>query len=586
MKTLVDKKWIFVIPAFLGLGFTLLAVFAVQLGLDHNATWGGRRILALALGMSLSLSSLALRRARQHASCLADRGRKLPGLVSLGAGACALFVVAAYVWFISLGRWTVWPASSDYYDRLATAFRHGQLNIDTQLDPALAELPNPYDPDARRDIQGLGDIWDMSLYNGKIYLYFGAAPALVVAAVKSFYPGQIGDATLAFGFLSGLFVFESLLVWLIWRRFYADITGWTIVLGLLVIGLAHPVPWMLMRPRIYEAAIAAGQFFLVGGFYFALTGHCRHSPSIWWWVLAGSFWSLAVGTRATLVIPVVFLTIMVLHRMHRGTPEAAEARRFPRAFLAMTLPMVVGAILIGWHNWARFESILETGLRYQITMLDLNTAHGSILSPAHIPPNLYIYLINPPIMSDVFPFVRPIRAEDVIAYFSNHSPLVYNAERITGILYSTPFLLFAMIPAATALARRFQRKPAQANTEDIGAARGPLQWAVLSMFGSFALALMSLLLFFYGTVRYLLEITPFAVMLAMIGFWQGYRGLSKRPLLHAPYAIAAGGLATASIVVSVLLSFSSDPQWIRLNNPALLTHLILFFLKVSRRLGF
>jgi len=99
---------------------------------------------------------------------------------------CGGLVILTYVWFISTGLWTTWPATTNYYDQLATSFHEGHLYLDVQPDPALLELPDPYDPDAREsmqesDIEKLNTIWDMSLYGGKIYLYWGPVPALIIS---------------------------------------------------------------------------------------------------------------------------------------------------------------------------------------------------------------------------------------------------------------------------------------------------------------------------------------------------------------------------------------------------------------------
>ncbi len=580
MSLLLKRRWSYLIPALLGLVLVLLAVFAVQIGIDHNAAWGTRRWLCFVLGVILLLASIPLyawRRSPKAAE--AGSTARGPHLVPIAAGIFLVAVLVAYVWFVSLGRWTVWLNTGAYYDRLAAAFRQGHLNIDSPVAASLASLQNPYDPDSRTGIQGVRDIWDMSFYNGRIYLYFGPAPALLLAAVKWFYPGQVGDAAVTFAFISGLFVFEALLILWLRRILFPAAAAWTVLLGLLVTGLAHPVLWILTLPRIYEEAVAAGQFFLVGGYFFALTGLSRYPARLWHWVLAGSFWVFAVGTRAILLLPVLFLTIMVLYQMRS---EAGGLRRFVRAFLALLLPMAVGALAIGWYNWARFGSVVELGLRYQIGFADLNTNYASTFSAQHIAPNLYNYLINPPYIRHLFPFIRPVRADEIISAAAGSSALAYNAEAITGIFYSTPFILLAIIPVAAEAARLVRGGRAAPPSEEAGRHPGLLRWIVVSMAGSCLLALTALSFYFYGTVRYLLEITPFALLLAVIGFWQADQFLRRRPALHIPFVIITSILATAAILAGLLLAFSSDVDWIRSNNPGLLPGLTRFFLGLFR----
>jgi hypothetical protein len=66
--------------------------------------------------------------------------------------------------------------ADDYYNLLVQGFRAGQLNLKVDVPSGLAQLADPYDPDAHARYQVL----DMSYYKGKLYLYFGVTPALVL----------------------------------------------------------------------------------------------------------------------------------------------------------------------------------------------------------------------------------------------------------------------------------------------------------------------------------------------------------------------------------------------------------------------
>ena len=313
-----------------------------------------------------------------------------------------LLVLLAYVFFISVGQWTVWPPSTDYYDQLARSFRAGHIDLATRPDSSLLALSNPYDPDARKGIPGLqveqpGTIWDMSLYDGRVYLYWGPAPALLLSAIKFVYPAQVGDQVLTFAFLLGSFLFQALLLIKIRSRFFPSASAWTLIAGILLAGFINPAPWLLNIPRIYEAAIAAGQFFLMGGLYFAFMGLDRPVLSPWRLALAALAWGCAVGSRATLAIPVAFLGVMVLLRLLLS-PDRAQALRARLAPVgAFGFPFLAGAILLAWYNFVRFGSVFEFGFRYAITMLDQNRYHNVLFSPAYLLPNTYLYLFNAPL---------------------------------------------------------------------------------------------------------------------------------------------------------------------------------------------
>src|SRR3954471_417762 len=113
------------------------------------------------------------------------------------------FAIVAIVdlWIVSAGRWTRWPEYSALNDTLADAFRHGQTSLLKQPPPELVALANPYDARANRAARESG-AHDLALFRGRYYLYWGPVPALLLAAVKSIFPGigTIGDQYLAYAF--------------------------------------------------------------------------------------------------------------------------------------------------------------------------------------------------------------------------------------------------------------------------------------------------------------------------------------------------------------------------------------------------
>ena len=77
----------------------------------------------------------------------------------------------------------------------------------------------------------------------------------------------IGDQVLVLGFTLGTMFFSTKILRALWGGFFSDQPPWTIVLGVLVIGLSTPLPYTLARAAVYEAAILGGQFFLLAGLY-------------------------------------------------------------------------------------------------------------------------------------------------------------------------------------------------------------------------------------------------------------------------------------------------------------------------------
>src|SRR5258708_955081 len=313
-------------------------------------------------------------------------------------------LILTYSWCISFGRWTSWPtpASYYYYDQLATAFQHGQLSLEKKPDPALLALPNPYDPDARA---GLDYPTDVSLYHGKYYLYFGPGPALLLMIVKCLFSGGITDQVPVFAFVCGAGIFQSLLIIKIRGRFFRDVPIWMTAPAILFSGLVAPWTWILTQARVYEAASAGGQFFFLGGFYFAITAVNHESVSVRRLLVAGAAWALALGSRITQILPVGFAIGMIVYLVFRTYHQKKAFSNLIYPLTALGLPLAMGLAALGWYNWARFNSIFETGFSYQLAGPYIQKYKNILFSPAYILPDLYNYMLMPPAFKLSFPFL-------------------------------------------------------------------------------------------------------------------------------------------------------------------------------------
>jgi len=138
------SKWIQRAGIFLGVVIAGGMLFANQLGIDNNAVWGTKRILLFALGLVLLAASILYRDDNFLGRLIHTRTGQLYFASALAAG----FVLLAYVWWVSLGLWSPWTPSTNYYDLMATAFRHGQLALEVEPDPG-----RPVE--ARRDLPDL-----------------------------------------------------------------------------------------------------------------------------------------------------------------------------------------------------------------------------------------------------------------------------------------------------------------------------------------------------------------------------------------------------------------------------------------------
>ena len=524
---------------FLTVGILILGlgIFAGQFGLGPNPGWSKRQIAFILVGVLLALipwigkKRLEIRDAGTNSDIFV-----LPVLLT---------VIAVYFWFITISR----DATSDYYSLLATSFRSGELFLPLKPDPALLQLSNPYDPAAR---QGIKVPQDLSLYNGKFYLYWGPAPSALLAMAQPFLPGRMGEVDLLFLFMCGIFLAQYLLIMHIWERFFSDIPKWILILSVLLVGFANPALWMLSQPKIYEAAIAGAQFFFIAGFASAVLALDHQPPSRWGLAVAGAFWALAVGTRSVAVFPVIFMTLMVVYQLFKIYRQSFL--RFVTELLPLGLTLFAGALGFVWYNWARFGSFLETGFTYQLAAPYLQKHLSELFLPDYIFQNLYNYLLNPFTIKQTFPFLYPIRGqiEEILPW--QVLPDLYTSQAITGLLYSVPFLLFAIIPITMLLRQllRKNRSPDEGQQSHVLS----LNWIATSLLGSFLLPFVSLLAFFWAAMRYAEDFMPALLLLSIIGFWQGYQPRSHSPEKGKIYGTFGMVLAGLSIVTAILLALS------------------------------
>lgn len=466
------------------------------------------------------------------------------------SGLAILFVLIIDIWFTSLGPWRSRGHTSDYYSRLTSAFLRGQLSLEQKPDPALLALSNPYDHKARKNVPVLGDA---SLYKGKYYLYFGPFPSLALAIPASLLPLKPGDQIFVYLFIAGLFLLQCLFFRSIVQRFFPTMPGWILPLGILLLGLTGPYTRMLTHPFIHEAAIAGGQLLFTAGFYvafLALRSESVHKGKL---LLAGLFWLFSVATRSTQLIPIGFMAGLTLfylfHRCRRTNPS----REFGWLAAALIAPLAVGGLVLAWYNWARFDSVFEFGLYYQLAAFNLQANYSILFSRVYFLQNVYNYFLNPYGVSASFPFFEPLAGSEKAVLASLALPNLYAVEgKFPGALLSTPFLWFAIIPVVIfciKIAAHFRKRDQKNDLFSF------FDWTIIGLLGSFIAGCVPILLYYYVGFRFETDFVASLTLLALIGFCQGYF-LVKNDGPRKKYAIVGILLLLFSILINMALAYN------------------------------
>ncbi|MGE5073910.1 MAG: hypothetical protein ACM3MF_10825, partial [Anaerolineae bacterium] len=456
------------------------------------------------------------------------------------------------------------------------ALRAGRLDLAIQAPGELLSLPDPYDPARKSSTevkQFVKDNWDLSFYGGKFYTYWGPAPAVILSVVKLIYDVDIADQYLAFALLAGLLFFTVLLMLKMRRAFAADTPPALLLIGVIVAGLAVPMPWMMNRARVYEAAVAAGQFFLIGGLFFAYTALDRPRPSLPWLLAASVFWSCAIGSRLITVVPVAFLLVITLAWTLRRSSPRPDLRTGVGYAIALAAPVAAGVLALAWYNLARFGSPFETGLRYQLTDQNLNRFYSDVFSLSYLPGNLLLYLVNAVSLRLRFPFVDTT-VMSLPTWLAPSVASIYHVQNSIGILVAMPLAVFAAVPIvrlSMGAPKLWRRDRARVQDADIRA------WLLLSLVGILALSFGTLLLYFYVAVRYLAELTPVLALLSLLGIWEAYYYTERRPVLRAALLASVVLMALVTITIGILLPLGEENGTLFRFNPQLLRQLLALF---------
>jgi hypothetical protein len=489
---------------------------------------------------------------------------------AISIGLVMLIVAAGYLWLASVGRWFPLPQTTGYNDLLADAFVAGKVHLLIEPKAELLALDDPYSLEQR---EGIPYLWDSLLFAGKYFLYWGPVPAIATAGLKLIFVQEIGDQWLVLGFMLGSFAFSVRLILHLWKKHFAEIPAPLVVPGILVAGLANPLPWLLGRPEVYEVAIAAGQFFLVGGLYWgvsALTGDSRHP---WRFLLSGLSLASAFGSRWNLA-PAALVAGALLALAALRTGRSLKERNFIPLLLG--LPMLATITILVIYNWLRFGSAWDLGSQYQLGLFDLGNISGGVFSIDHAIPNLYNYVMHSFRRIAVFPFIKPRWGVEYILPVIGRPSQSYYPEQVTGILWTSPFLFFSLYPLWSTIKAKiakfeFNQTPVMDDAESDANRITLFLWLIV------ALLALPILFYLTPTMRYLADFIPAIVISALIGVWQFYRALDGRRWPRHALVLIAWGFAIYTSAIGMLLAVTGYAMRFELLNPSLFDRLARFF---------
>jgi hypothetical protein len=438
-----------------------------------------------------------------------------------------------YIWFGTGGTFR-FASRLNYYDLLADGFLAGQLHLKVSPAPELLALPDPYDAEQNRPYRQI----DLSLYDGRYYLYFGPVPGLFHALWKGLtgLPAHNSATGVLFG-LGGCLGF-----WLLARelrdRAFPGTSDALVVLVYLCYAIGGVSLLLQANPTVYVEAIQAGSFFALAGSYFWLRALSAGPSAGWLLALAGFLYGCGFGSRFVMIGYPLAAGLVLVWRWHR----APHPQRWPaaRQIVLFSLPLAAILGLVVLYNYVRFASFTEFGATYQLfgrrdwdTKLDLR----------FVPLNLAAHLFFVPRFLPYYPF------QESRSCYEDPSPYYAWGGGVDGWCLDAPFastLLLAplaiLAPFACLLLTPLWRGPD----------RSVRAFVVASWCGVLC-SLGVLLTFHTATARYMQDFLPFACLLGALACWW----LRPAQRAHWLWRSAYGVLCAALLLTSVSLGLST-----------------------------
>jgi tetratricopeptide (TPR) repeat protein len=447
--------------------------------------------------------------------------------ISLGA-ACAL-VIGVYACVAQAGVFerVSSNAADARYNLLVQGFRAGQLNLKKEVPPGFARLADPYDPTVSRFYWGLPyGMGDLSYYKGRLYLYFGVTPALILfwpfLALTGHYLVYRQAVTVfcAVGFLSSVGLLCA-----VWRRYFSEVSVWVVATCALALGLATGVPLLLPPSGTSQVVISCGYMLTMlalGAVWCALRDTERKCR---WLMTASVAYGLAVGARPSLLFGAMILLAPVGQAWR-------ERRPIWPALMAATIPITLIGLGLMLYNELRFDSPFEFGQHYQLA--SVRSVGWHYFRPRYLWFNFRVYFLEPARWSSRFPFVHGIAVPPLPAGY-------VQAENPFGILTNIPLVWLAL---AAPLAWRNQSEQGVLNLRLFVTASALI-------FGTCALPLG---FFSSATDRYEVDFLPGLVLVAVVGILALERALSDRQVLRRAAQCGWGLLLGFSVAFNLLAS--------------------------------
>ncbi len=323
-----------------------------------------------------------------------------------------------------------WQQHKQYHS-LAESLLKGQFHLDTNVNPNLLQLENPYDPSQRT----WGTyVWDQAFFEGKYYVYFGVVPCLLYYLPCYLITGLHMPTYVVIFINSALSVLGiMLLLKEILKKKYPD-TPYAVYLLLCQLMITGGGIWLsAKRPDFYFVPIATAIMLTLFGLYFWLRAINTEKLNSVWLFFGSLFMALVAGSRPQFILGSFFIFIIFYESFKEKKILSLNSKK---ETLSVIVPYVIVAAFLMYYNFARFGSPFDFGANYNLTMNDM-TLRG--IKGDRTILGWFSYLLQPPNIIARFPFLYPSTV------YTAYQGTTITEEMFGGYLLTNPFVWFCVL---------------------------------------------------------------------------------------------------------------------------------------------
>lgn len=285
-------------------------------------------------------------------------------------------VLAVYLFVAGDFQWRYRTTQFAYFNLLTESFLDLKLNL--------------ISPPANR--------FDLSEYQGRVYLYWGPLPAILLLPLIVFYGSGLSDKlyTAFFGALN-VFIFYFILLKL--RKLVKGKIGLNEVILLSLFFAFGTVNFAAsVVGRVWFSSQVLSLTTYLASLFF-LVDFLKKKKN-WFWAIF--FWVTSWFGR---------LAYLLTFPLYLGAIWLSDLPRKRKAFYLLTflLLTILGLSAYAFYNQSRFGSIWETGASFQAEAgrFKILKEKWGAYSFHYLPPNLWYQFFKPISFQTMFPFIKP-----------------------------------------------------------------------------------------------------------------------------------------------------------------------------------